>query len=193
MTETSTSPTNDLYRPLPSSREEIDQALGVVSAHRQKWVDLPIEDKIALLEQVQRDFKKVWDRWVEYSVEAKGTAARETGNDHDWLEVSPINRLHSALLLSLNEIRNGQRPTVPGGYRELANGQVAARVFPNSLAHAFAFRNVNIDVWLEPDVTLDEAHANQAEKYFKSDIQGKGRTGPGSRKRLCTTLIRYLP
>ena len=173
MTETFTSPTNDLYRPLPSSREEIDQALGVVSAHRQKWVDLPIEDKIALLEQVQRDFRKVWDRWVEYSVEAKGTAARETGNDHDWLEVSPINRLHSALLLSLNDIRNGQRPTVPGGYRELANGQVAARVFPNSLAHAFAFRNVNIDVWLEPDVTLDEAHANQAEKYFKSDIQGK--------------------
>jgi acyl-CoA reductase-like NAD-dependent aldehyde dehydrogenase len=50
---------------------------------------------------------------------------------------------------------------------------VAARVFPNSLAHAFAFRDVNIDVWLEPDVTLDEAHANQAEKYFKSDIQGK--------------------
>jgi hypothetical protein len=173
MTETSTSPTNDLYRPMPSSREEIDQALGVVSAHRQKWVDLPIEDKIALLEQVQRDFRKVWDRWVEYSVEAKGTETRETGNDRDWLEVSPINRLHNALLLSLKDIRNGQKPAIPGGYRELANGQVAARVFPNSLAHAFVFRDVNIDVWLEPDVTLDEAHANQAEKYFKSDIQGK--------------------
>ena len=161
------------FRPPASSQETLDDALQVLTTHRQEWVELPIEERITLVEQVRRDFSEVWDRWVEFSVAAKGIAEREFGNDRDWLEIAPINRLHSALLLSLEDVRKGRKPKVPGGYRELPNGQVAARVFPNSLAHALTFRDVNIDVWLEPDVTLDVARQKQAEKYFNSNSQGR--------------------
>ncbi len=161
------------YRPPPTSREQLDQALQELSACSQEWVDLPVDDKIALLDRVRDDFPKVWDRWVVDSVAAKGIAERETGNDWDWLEVSPINRLHSAIRLSLEDIRAGKRPRVPGGYRLLPNGQVAARVFPNSLAHALAFRETYIDVWLEPGVTLEEALEKQAEYYFHTKPEAK--------------------
>ena len=104
-------------RPPATSKEEMDQALAVLSAHGQEWVNLPIEERIALVEQVQSDFSKVWERWVESAVAAKGIAERKTGNDREWLEIAPINRLHNVLLRSLRDIRDGQKPKITGGYR----------------------------------------------------------------------------
>ena len=160
-------------RPPATSKEEMDQALTVLSAHGQEWVNLPIEERIALVEQVQSDFSKVWERWVESAVAAKGIAERKTGNDREWLEIAPINRLHNVLLRSLRDIRDGQKPKITGGYRELPNGQVSAHVYPDSLAHSLAFRNLTIDVLLEPGVTLEDAREKQADPYFDSNRQGK--------------------
>ncbi len=173
MTDVMAPATNSLYRPPPTPTPELDQMLGELNDHSQAWVDFPIDERIALVEQVQSDFAKVWDRWSDISVEAKGTDERESGNDRDWLEISPINRLISATLLALRDIRAGHKPRIAGGYRELSNGQVAARVFPNSMAHALAFRDTTIDVWLEPDVTLAEAQQRQAEIYFSPNQLGK--------------------
>lgn len=164
---------NDLYRPPPSSKEELDQALKLISAHRQDWVDLSIEERIVLLEQVRKDFQGVWERWVHYSVAAKGIAERKTGNDWEWLEIAPINRLHTMILRSLRAIREGRKPRVAGGYRQLPGDQVAARVYPDSLAHSLAFRDLTMDVWLEPGVTLEEACAKQASQYYETDRQGR--------------------
>ncbi len=172
MTDSSRKHGNSLYRPPATSTSDLDRALQELAAQRQAWVDLPVEEKIDLMRRIREDFPKVWDRWVEYAVEAKGIAERATGNDREWLEISPINRLHSATLLSLEDIAAGKKPRVPGGYRQLPNGQVAARVFPNSLAHALAFQRITIDVWLEPGVTLEEARDRQAASYFENR-QGK--------------------
>jgi acyl-CoA reductase-like NAD-dependent aldehyde dehydrogenase len=164
---------NDLYNPPPTPKLQLDQSIGEIASHAQEWIELPIEERIALLEQVQIDFRKVWIRWVNYSVAAKGIIDRKTGNDWDWLEISPINRLFSMLLRSLRAIRDGRMPNDPGDYHILTNGQVAARVYPDSLAHSLTFRNLTIDVWLEPGVTLDEAHSMQAKQYFVADKQGR--------------------
>ncbi len=163
---------SDPFRPPPTSREKVDKALSELVAHRQEWVDLPIDERIAILEQIRKDFKKVWDRWVCYSVAAKGIAERETGNDWDWLEIAPINRLHTMLLRSLSAIRDGRKPKVSGGYRQLPNRQVAARVYPDSLPHALAFRDLTIDVWLEPGVSVEQACEMQASQYYETDRQG---------------------
>lgn len=169
----STTSQKDPFRPPPSSKEELDQALGQVSRHRQEWVALPILERIELLEQARRDFREVWERWSQYSVAAKGISDRELGNDWEWLEIATINRLHTMILNSLLSIRDGQKPRVKGGYRRLSNGQVAARVYPDTLTHSLAFRNFSMDVWLEPGVTLEEARAKQASQYFDSNREGR--------------------
>jgi hypothetical protein len=166
MLDESLSEKRDIYRPPATSKEDLNQALHELASQCHAWVELPVSEKIALMKQVRVDFAKVWNRWVEYSIEAKSITERSVGNDRDWLEISPINRLHNAILLSLEDIQAGRKPRVPGGYRVLSNGQVAARVFPNSLAHALAFRDVEVDVWLEPGVTLDDAREKQASGYF---------------------------
>jgi hypothetical protein len=159
-------------RPQPSSKEEMDRALEELSAHSQEWVDLPLKERIAIAEQVHNDSPKVWERWVDYAVAAKGIAERRTGNDMEWIEIATINRIHTTVLRVLGEIEQYGKPKVPGGYRVLSNGQVAARVYPESLAHQLAFRGVEMDVWLSPGVSLDEANSNQALAYHQSSRMG---------------------
>jgi hypothetical protein len=151
----------------------MDRALDELSAHRQEWVDLPLEERIAIAEQVHHDYPKVWERWVEFSVAAKGVDERKTGNDREWLEIAVVSRIHTVVLRSLREILRRGRPKVPGGYRMLGSGQVAARVYPDSLTHGLAFRGTETDVWLEPGVSLAEARSAQASAYRERHREGK--------------------
>lgn len=160
-------------RPAPTSRREMDRALEEVSVHRQEWVDLPIEERITVAEEVHKAFPNVWERWVEYSVAAKGIDERKTGNDREWLEIAMVSRIHTVVLRSLREIGKLGRPRVPGGYRTLANDRVAARVYPDSLTHRLAFRGTEADIWLEPGVSLDEARSKQASAYNEPHRKGK--------------------
>jgi hypothetical protein len=172
-TPTNISTNSQVIRPRPSSQQEIDTALAELSANSQRWVDLPIKERIALFEEVHQAFPKVWERWVEYAVAAKGIADRKTGNDREWLELATISRLHSMVLRSLREIEDIGSPRVPGGYRLLPNGQVAAKVYPDSLVHSLGFRGVEMEVWLEPGISMNEALAKQALPYRNSHETGK--------------------
>jgi acyl-CoA reductase-like NAD-dependent aldehyde dehydrogenase len=163
---------NEPARPPPTSKEDIDRALEELSAHKQDWVDLPIRKRIAIATKVHKGFPMVWDRWVEHSVAAKGIAERTTGNDMEWIELASICRVHAKALLALQDIRDRGRPRVPGGYRVLPNGQVAARMYPDNWAHGTAFRGVTMDVWLEPGVTLEEAKEMQASAYNGPQREG---------------------
>jgi hypothetical protein len=58
------------FRPPATSRIEIDTALQVLSSHSQEWVDLSIDDRIAIAKSIHNYFPKIWDRWVDYSVNA---------------------------------------------------------------------------------------------------------------------------
>ena len=174
MTAPSSSPDGSQpFRPLPSSREDMDRALEELSSHSQEWVELPLQKRIAIAEEVHSAFPKVWERWVDYSVAAKGIADRKTGNDREWLEIAMMSRIHTMVVRALREIDSFGKPKVPGGYRILPNGQVAARVFPDSLARGLAFPGTEIDVWFRAGLSPDEARSRQASAYRQSDRKGK--------------------
>jgi hypothetical protein len=151
----------------------MDKNLEVLAAHSQEWVDLPLVERIAIAEEVHATFPKLWDRWADYSVTAKGTAERRTGNDREWLNLALINRIHTVTLRSLKEMKDHGSPRVPGGYRVFHNGQVAARVFPDSWVHRLAYRGVEVDVLLEPGISPDEALSKQASAYRHRPRKGK--------------------
>ena len=159
--------------PLPSSRAQMDAALEELSANSQRWVDLALKERIAIAEDIHSAFPRVWERWAAYSVAAKGIADRRTGNDLEWLEIAAVARIHTTVLRALKDIEAFGKPRVPGGIRLLPNGRVAARVYPDSRAHGLAFRGIEIDVWLRPEVSLDGARSTQASAYTQSAQRGK--------------------
>jgi len=156
-----------------TTMEELDHALDEIGAHSQEWANLGIDERISLVKQISKDFISVSDRWSELSVAAKGIEVRSNGNDREWLEVATIQRIHTTLLRSLQDIKKERKPSVRGGYRLLSNGQVAAKVYPDGIAHGLAFRGIEMEVRLEPGVTMVEARSKQAELYFSSARRGR--------------------
>ena len=151
----------------------MDEALSDLQAHKDEWVGLPIQERIDLVKAVRRDFRGVQQRFADYAVAAKGINERLRGNDREWMEIACINRIHIGVLKALTSIRDHGRPTVPGGYSTRPDGQVVARVFPDTKAHAKLFQGTTMDVRLEPGVTLEEARAQQASQYHDADREGK--------------------
>jgi len=151
----------------------MDEALSDLQAHKDEWVGLPIQERIDLVNAVRRDFRGVQQRFADYSVAAKGTNERVRGNDREWIEIATVNRIHTRVLKALKGIRDHGRPTVPGGYNINPDGQVMARVFPDTKAHGTLFQDITMDVWLEPGVTLEEAKAQQAAAYHEKSREGK--------------------
>jgi hypothetical protein len=151
----------------------MDRALEALSSHSQKWVDLPISERIAIVERVHKAFPRVWERWTSYSVSAKGIAERKTGNDMEWLELAMITRLHTIVLTALREIKDKGNPSIPDDYRVRTNGQVAVRAFPRNRIEELAYRGVAADIWLEPEVSIDDAQSRQTWAYRQSERKGK--------------------
>jgi acyl-CoA reductase-like NAD-dependent aldehyde dehydrogenase len=155
----------ELTRPLPTSISDLNLAVKCLSENSQEWIALPIEERIKLVEEIHNRFPKVWGRWSEYSMTAKGISDRWIGNDREWIELANIARIHTVVLRSLKEIRRHGKPTIARGYYLLPNGQVSARVYPDSLTHSLAFRGTTVEVWLEPGVSIEEADSMQASIY----------------------------
>ena len=151
----------------------MDAALRSLQAHKDEWVGLSIQKRIDLVEAVRMDFRAVQQRWADLSVAAKGIDHRVRGNDREWLEIACVNRIHIEVLKALKGIRDRGRPRVPGGYSVNPEGQVMARVFPDTRAHGALFQGTTMDVWLEPEVTLKQARARQAAPYREKDREGK--------------------
>ena len=165
--------TRQPVRPPFSTTDVIDEALSDLQAHKDEWVGLPIQERIDLVKAVRRDFRGVQQRFADYSVAAKGTSDRVRGNDREWIEIATVNRIHTGVLKALTGIRDHGRPTVPGGYNVNPDGQVMARVFPDTKAHGTLFHGITMDVWLDPGVTLEEARAQQAAPYREANREGK--------------------
>jgi len=128
-------------------------------------VDLPINERIALVRGLRKDFRALWERWCDLSVAAKGIDGRTLGNDREWIEVSVINRAHSVVERALVDIKRRGRPRVPGGFSTRSDGQVVAHTFPGDRAHAILFQGIRMETWLEPGMRVEEAVWEQAVEY----------------------------
>jgi len=161
-----------VIRPPPTPREALDKALEELAAHKQEWVDLPIGERISLARGLRRDYLRVQERWSDLSVAAHGVEKRMLANDREWLDIALNNRLHYNLEMALRDIMKRGRPRVAGGYTARPDGQVVAHVYPPMRVDAYMFQGTTMEVWLEPDVDLDEARERQAERYRGAGGEG---------------------
>jgi aldehyde dehydrogenase (NAD(P)+) len=147
----------EVHRPPFTSRDGLDRALDELTAHKQEWVNLPIDKRLALVRQLKKDFRGVQERWSQLSVAARGVEDRVLGNDREWIDIALINRNHSVLERTLHDIMKHGRPRVAGGYTSHPDGRVVAHVYPDSRAHRTLYQGTTMEVWLEPSIDLTEA------------------------------------
>lgn len=156
-----------------SSIEEINSALCDLQANKDAWVALDIRERIAILEKILEDLSTIADQWVSVSIQAKGTRGNAFAEAEEWAMFAIVLRNVRLLRNSLLAIIKNGRPLIPGPVTSRANGQIAAQVFPQSWFDRIMLPGTTAEVWMQPDITVDEMYDSQSRFYQGGTRIGK--------------------
>jgi hypothetical protein len=156
-----------------STREEMDEAVQTLQAHKQAWVDYSVHDRVILIDTLISDFAAIAPRWVAAGCQAKGIAESSPLAGEEWMiGVWPVLKNLRQLRQSLLDIETYGRPKIPGSVITLPNGQVAAQVFPQTSYDRLFFTGISAEIWMEPGVSAETLPQTQAVIYQDKNHEG---------------------
>ncbi len=147
----------------------MDADLELLAANKQRWAHLPIVDKIAYLDSIKARTVATAKEWVERSVAAKGLTMDDPRAGEEWTG-GPFAVLFLLRDLRTTLVRLSTGTPVLEGYdaRVLPTGQVSVDVFPTSFDDAVLFSGVTAQVWMQPEVSLDDLE-NTTASFYRGD------------------------
>lgn len=148
---------------------EADQDLTDLAGHKKTWSQLPLIEKVHLLDEALRDFNSLGEAWVQSSLQSKGVLAGGYTEAEEWFIFSAVIRLMRLLRKSLLETADNGHPIPPGKVKTLENGQLSVPAYPISLLERGIFLGHHAETWLEPGIPPEE--------MFKFSPNGGGRVG----------------
>lgn len=156
----------------PSSTREMDLALETLQGTRQRWVNLDLEHKINLIDQLLVDFNQVAREWVQLSMQAKGIPGDSFGEGEEWFNIAICNRLIRLYRASLEDIQRRGQPVIPGPITPNPNSQLSVQVFPVNTIDRLLLRGTTCQVIMPPGVTREDLLEGQANVYHNPDPDG---------------------
>ena len=159
---------------ISSTQEAMNVAIQTLQAHKDAWVLLTIDDRVAILDDLIKDFAAIAPRWVAVSLQAKGIREGVPAAAEEWV-LGPWSILKnlSQLRQSLIDIKNIGHPKIAGPVITRPDGQVVAQVYPQTVYDRLSSNGATAEIWMEPGVTVEELPKTQAFVYQEQKHQGK--------------------
>lgn len=157
-----------------STIDDLDTMVHSLHSHKDQWNEESIPNRLGYLERLIHDFSALADRWVE-----QVTLAERIEEDDFAVGVEcmagpySILRNLQGLKRALLDIQSDGTPKIPGPVFTRTNGQVSAQVFPQSVYDKLLFSGYRVEVWMEPEVTLENLSKTQAVSYSHPAPSGK--------------------
>ena len=141
---------------------------------KNKWVLLPVEQKIKKLIDVKNNTGKYAQQWVDLAVENKqidknSPLSGEEWSTGPWAVIYTIN----ANIKTLEEIQVGNLVNLIKGIETRNDGQIKVRVFPSDIYENLLFNQIKGEVWMQKGVTKNNLLQNMAAFYHQKKPQGK--------------------
>ena len=152
----------------------IDQDVQRLADQKKKWAELPLKNKIELLEQILYAIEAVADEQVKASTHAKGLMEDANQAGEEWLGGPLIQaKVTRQLLVALRTFEQQGHTGIQAHHaHSKAWGQVAVKVFPHSLIDKLSLQGFKAEIWLDPQESLESWHQKTAYYYRKPDHQG---------------------
>jgi hypothetical protein len=149
-----------------SDQAALDAAVRDLQGRKDAWVAVSVRERIALVDRLIHDYLAITDRWVAACLDAKGIAPGSPVAGEEW-GAGPYTILKWLRQLrgALADIASIGRPRIPGPVTTRPDGQVVARVFPQTTYDGLFFSGLTADVWMEPGVTTADLPRTQAVVY----------------------------
>ena len=157
----------------PTSKGEMEIAIRELNDKKDEWVQLELPERIRILERVLDDLWSVSERWASLSIEAKDARGNAFAEAEEWAFITNVLRMARLLQKSLVQIQKHGRPRIPGPVSLHPDGQVIAKVFPQSFYDQLFLPGTTAEVWMQPGATQEDMLAGQARFYRQPPQEGK--------------------
>lgn len=150
---------------MQAAQAECDAALAVLDANKEAWVATTVEERIRLIEEIKDCLMTVSKDWSEKAAFKKGIDANSPLAGEEWISGPQAMMAYcNSMILTLRDVK-GRRHLKSVPLRKLPNGQLAARVFPQTIWDKLLLSGVTADVWMQPGVTPQNLHDGVASQY----------------------------
>ena len=158
--------------PASSSQAQMDRAISRLREGAAVFARLGLDERLALVESMQKGFLSVAERLVAAGCKAKGIAHGSPLEGEEWaLGISGVVRQLRLIRKSLGALRDsGKTPIGPVGRTN--EERLSVRMFPGNAIDGVLFKNVTVDVHMQSHVTeqmLDETRAS----FYKRPHSGR--------------------
>jgi len=151
----------------------LDRELQLLANNRTSWVNTPVSERIAILNEIKDALLPVSKAWAETASRKKGIAPGSALEGEEWLS-GPYTVMGycNQMMATLSQVQ-GKHHLDHVPVRQLPNGQVVARVLPHSIWDHLLLSGVKVDVWMQPEVTTANLKQHTAAIYDPSNPQHK--------------------
>jgi aldehyde dehydrogenase (NAD(P)+) len=152
---------------------KLDQYIEVLQDHKDEWACLSIPKKLVLLDTIRQRLAARSEAWVAASVRGKQMQAGSPEEGEEWTSgpwtlAVGIN----GYMDTLRALSRG-RLLMPKKVHTRPDGQVAARIFPNTLFDKILLNGITAEVWMQPAVTEANLPEKMAAFYQQKNPKGK--------------------
>ena len=148
--------TNVITTPAPATaptHTDYDTALALLAQHKSAWAATTVAQRIAILGEIKECLMPVAQAWAEEASRQKGLDPASSLAGEEWISGPyAVMAYCNAMVQTLSQVDNAKHlANVP--VRQLANGQIAARVLPHTIWDYLLLSGVSAEVWMQPGVT----------------------------------------
>ncbi len=152
---------------------EMENIIENLRRHKEAWVRLEINERLAILDEIHQDLVSLQESWVAAELEGQSIEVGSLGEAEEWVLLATTFRALNRIRKSLLEIKGSGHPKISGKLWTLANGQVVAGVYPETNADRLLFMGVTGEVWMEPGISIESFTDHLAVAYQDPDRSGK--------------------
>lgn len=144
----------------------LQTVVETVASQKSQWANTSCSARIKLLDELLESLRSVAKDWVAAGCRAKGYEIGTPPEGEEWL-TGPCLVARNVRLLrdSISQIDTTGKPKLPGKPYARPDGQVVAPAFPTGLFDRILFMGFKADVWMQPDVNLDQVSETMAVAY----------------------------
>jgi Aldehyde dehydrogenase family len=162
-----------LAEPAPTSQPELDDVVSRLKEGARKFLQLSLDQRIALASAMQAGYLRVGRASVEAACAAKGIPLGSPLEGEEWTLgpwfVVRHLRLLRESLLAIKQTGN----TRVGKLGRTADQRLTVQVFPGNAIDGLLFQGVRVDVHLQAGVTEEEMENSRAHFYKRPDHDGR--------------------
>lgn len=159
--------------PMVSSDAAMEEALAVLQARKDAWAACSIDEQIAMIDRLVKDFYAAVPHIIETEMQVKGANGSDSSYTTETIGAYTVLHNLNNLKRSLRDIQSHGAPRIPGRVSVRPNGQTAAKIFPETNKERAMFQGYSIEVWMEPGVTPENLPRTQSAAYHEKIQPGK--------------------